>query len=282
LKKFLAVTVTLAVTVASLLLFFVVWGGSVPTPFRGPIQGAVERLVNPPEAALYIQVGELSSDGLDVKMEATVSNPNQVTVNIENLQLVVEGETGHVLIQDAITGGTIKASGNRTFLYSTTVPLTILNEKTIIATVNTRAGAAGITLPVDATATVKVPKLTSLISTPEIEVYVEPRVKPTFPLPSVEISIDVTITNTNSLGLTLGELHIDILSNGDLFKQITIQGGAIPASSSRTFSHTVTLGAEILTLIGDKVTIKASSDVGLSGVAEKIPINGSITLSLPP
>lgn len=277
-KKILVVTGTVAVIA---LLLFVFWSGSVPTLLRWPVQETVERLVNTPEAVLYIQVDGLSSDGLDVNIEATVNNPNQVTVNMENLQVVVEGETGHVLIQGTVPGGIIKANGHKTFLYSTTVPLTILNEKIIVAMVNTRAGAAGITLPVNATATVKMPKLTSLISTPEIKVDVEAKPKITFPLPSVEILTDVTITNTNSIGLTLGELHINMMSNGDLLKQITIQGGTIPASSSRTFSRSVTLGAEVIPQIGGKVTIKASSDVGLSGVDEKIPINGSVTLSLP-
>lgn len=266
-----------------MLLFTGACKGAIPEALREPAQEAVEKAVKTPGIDLYVNIGGLSSDGLNVSVEAKITNPNPVTLDIGNLQVVAEGEAAHTYIKGTVSGGSIVPNSSRTFTHDIVIPLDVLNERKIIVTVDTRVGAAGITLPVSATITVNIPDIQNLITTPQVTIYADPTIVATFPLPSLRILIDTTIANSNNFGLIIGDLHINMSrSDGTLVKQTTILGGSIEAFSSRTFLSSVTLGSEILSLIGSSyLRIEVDSEVGISSINDKILIGAEFILALP-
>lgn len=188
-----------------------------------------------------------------------------------------------MITTSTMMGGSIAPNSTGTFTSDITIPLQVLNERNIMVTADTRAGLAGITLPVSATVTVNMPDIQSLIRPPQVTIYAEPRIVATFPLPSLKILIDTTITNSNNFGLIIGDLHLNMFrSDGTLVKQTTILGGNIQAYSTQTFSSSVTLGSEILSLIGSSyLRIKVNSEVGISGINDRIPVGAEFVLVLP-
>ena len=82
-------TKLLLITVMSLLLLSAAGcGGTIPEPLRQPAQKAVEKAVKTPGIDLHVNIGGLSSSGLNVGVEARINNPNLVSLDIGNLQVV--------------------------------------------------------------------------------------------------------------------------------------------------------------------------------------------------
>lgn len=248
-------------------------------------QDAIEKTIKTPQIDLYVNVGGLSSSGLDVSVEARITNPNPLSLDIGDMQIVVEGQSGNVIMTDTIPADSISPNSSHTFRSNITIPLQVLNERNIIITADSRAGVAGITLPIKATITIEAPKLASLISIPQPDVSIStPRLRLPPAPPSVEVSTKTTITNDNNIGLVLGDLHINLYkSGGQLVKTDTAPGGTIPAHGTQTFEHSIILGLELLDIIGSSsVTVKVNTEVGISGIDEMLPIQGQFTLELPP
>lgn len=243
----------------------------------------IQSLISAPGIDLYVDMRDLSPSGLNVAIEARISNPNPITLDIGNLQVVAKGETGYSYVRDTITGHSIGANSSRSFTSNIVIPFDVLNERKMITTVDTRAGVAGITLPITATVTVNIPDIQNIITAPQVTIYADPTIVATFPLPSLRILIDTTITNSNNFGLIIGHLHINMFrSDGALIKQMTMSGGIIQAFSSQMFSSSVTLGPEVLSLIGSSyLRIKVDSEVGISSINDRIPIGSEFILVLP-
>jgi LEA14-like dessication related protein len=245
----------------------------------------IRNFVSTPAIALSVNIGQLSSNGLDMSLQANINNPNPLSLDMDNMQIVIEGQSGNVIMTDTIQGGSIPPNSSGTFGSNIIVPLQVFNERNIIVTVNSRTGVAGITLPIRATVTIEVPKLSGLISVPKPDVYVStPRLRLPPAPPGIEVPTRTTMTNDNNIGLILGDLHINLYeSGGQSVKTVTAPGGTIPAYGTRTFEHSIILGLELLNIIGSSsVTVKVNTQVGISGINEMLPIEGQFTLELPP
>ncbi len=248
-------------------------------------QEAIESTIRTPEINLYVNVDGLSSIGLDLNVEASITNLNPVSLDVGDLQLVAKGETSRIYLQDTIMGGSIAPNSSRAFSYDFTIPIDVLNERNITVAANTRVGAAGIELPFGTSVNVQIPELNSLISIPQPNVTIStPKLRLPPNPPSIEVPIKTIITNTNSVELILGDLHINLYKSGSqLIKTDTAPGGSIPASGTQTFEHSIILGLELLDIIGSSsVTVKVNTEVGISGIDEMLPIQGQFTLELPP
>ncbi len=244
----------------------------------------IQHLITAPGINLSVNIGQLSSNGLSASLQANINNPNPLNLDIGNMQIVVKGQAGNVITTSSINGGSIAPNSSGTFTGNIQIPLEVLNERTIIVTLNTSAGTMGITLPVAATVSVNMPDIQKLISVPQVTINASPSLAFTFPLPSLKIQTDVIVANSNNFGLVIGDLHINVLkSDGSLVKEITLPGGTVSANSSQTFSNSIILGADIIPgLIGSSsLTIEADSQAGISGVNDTIPIKITINLALP-
>jgi LEA14-like dessication related protein len=244
----------------------------------------IQHLITTPGIALSVNIGQLSSSGLSASLQAVISNPNPLSVNLGDMQIVLKGQSGNTLTTSTMVGGSIAPNSSGTFTSNIQIPLQVLNERTIVVTINTSAGVAGITLPVTATVTVNMPDIHSLVSIPQVTINASPSIAATFPLPSLKIQTDVIVANSNSFGLVIGELHVNLFkSDGSLLKAIIIPGATIYPNSSQTFSNSIILGSDIiLGLIGSSsLTIEADSQAGISGINDTIPIKATFILALP-
>ena len=235
----------------------------------------LQNLISAPEIALSINIGELSSNGLRTDLQASLNNPNPLSLDIGNMQIVVKGQAGSVITTSTMMGGSITPNSGGTFTSCITIPLQVLNERNIIVIIDTSAGVAGITLPITASVTVSIPDVQRLITAPKIKVAItDTSWVATFPLPSIKIMTETTVINNNNFDLSIGDLHISVYrSNGTLIKSIPpIVGGTIQAGTTRTFPNSTVLGSEILSAIGDYIIIKAHTEVGIEGVKERVPI----------
>lgn len=235
----------------------------------------IESLITRPGIALSVNIGQLPPDGLNVSLQANISNLNPLSLDIGDLQIVVKGQSGNVITTSTIIGRSIAPNSTRTLTSDLIIPLQVLNERSIIVTLDTSAGVAGITLPVSATVTVNIPDIQTIIRPPQAVIDAHYTIVPTLPLPSLKISTVTTIANNNNFGLIIGDLRINISrSDGTLLKRMAIAGGTIDANSSRTFSSSVTFGPDIIVgLIGSEyLAIELSGEVGISGINEKISI----------
>jgi LEA14-like dessication related protein len=238
----------------------------------------VQSLIRVPSIALSVNIGQLSSNGLNTSFQANISNPNPLSLDIGDLQAVVRGQSGNVITTATMMGHSIAPNSSGTLTGNIVIPLQVLNERSITVTIDTRAGVAGITLPLSATGTFQIPGLSALISAPQISVNVEPKWKATFPLPSLELLITAKVMNNNSIGLVIGDLRVSLYkSDGSLVKSASMVGGTMYPMSTTTFSNSIILGSELLSLIGSNATVKINTEVGITGVSERIPISAEIT-----
>jgi len=194
---------------------------------------------------------------------------------------VAKGQSGNVITTSDITGCSIGSNSTGKLAEDLLIPLEVLNESIIEITVQARAGFAGIALPVKAKAAVTLPDLGSLVSIPDIESNVEVGMAPAFPLPGLKIAVTSTIANQSNLNLIVGDIQMSIFdSDGTLLARMAIPGGEIGTSSSHTFSGTVILSpSDYQSLLdGENFSIELTTEVGISGVNAKIPIEVEITV----
>jgi len=242
---------------------------------------AIESLVSVPEVDLAVCLGELTSDGLQVPLQASITNSNPFDIDVGDLQIVAKGQSGNVITTSDIAGCSIGSNSTGKLAEDLLVPLEVLNESIIEITVQARAGFAGITLPVKAKAAVTLPDLGSLVSIPDMESNVELGIAPAFPLPGLKIAVTSTIANQGNLNLIVGDIQLSIIdSEGTLLALMAIPGGEIEISSSHTFSGTVILSpSDYQSLLdGGNFSIELTTEVGISGVNAKIPIEAEITV----
>lgn len=245
----------------------------------------ISDLINAPAIALSVNIGQLSSNVLDATLQANISNQNPLSLDIGDMQIVVKGKSGNVITSCTITGGSIAPNSSGTFKGSIMIPLQVLNERNIVVTADSKVGIAGISLPINATVTIEVPKLASLISVPEVEVYPHwPKLRLPPAPPSAEFPATVEVSNDNDIGLILGDIKVMLCKpNGQLVKTATVAGVSIPLAGTRTFERSIILGLEVLELIGcDEAILKLDTELGINGINERIPINLVVHIPLTP
>jgi len=86
---------------------------------------------------------------------------------VGDLVIVAKGEAGNVLFTSTMAGCSIAPDATGTISGNLLIPLTVLNESSIVMTVQTQAGFAGITIPINAKIAIQVPDIESMITVPE-------------------------------------------------------------------------------------------------------------------
>jgi hypothetical protein len=242
---------------------------------------SIESLIAVPGMDLTVDIGELGPDGLDMSLQAVISNANPFALEVGDLQTTVKGRSGNVITSSTMKGCSVAGNSTGTLSGHLLMPLEVLNESTLVITVQTQAGFAGVTLPISARITVNMPDIESLLATPGIEVRTEASWVPHFLLPQLRLAVSSDITNNASLDLTVGDIHASFFdADGNLVAEMTVPGGEIETSSSRTFAGSVTLSASQYAklLAGDYFVIKVATEAGIGGVNVTLPLEASMTV----
>jgi hypothetical protein len=97
-----------------------------------------------------------------------------------------------------------------------------------------------------------------------------------------DISIGANIAATKAnLDLNIGDIQASFFdADGNLVAEMTIAGGEIEASSSRTFAGSVVLSASQYAKLfaGDYFVIKVATEAGIGGVNVTLPLEASMTV----
>jgi hypothetical protein len=158
------------------------------------------------------------------------------------------------------------------------IPLEILNESSVVMTVQTQAGFAGVTLPINAKVTVTMPDIASVIPGLSVEISAEAD----FGLLYSTFAVETIIDNPSSVDLIVGDIQVTLIDeNGEVVDTMTIEGGTITAGSSLTFSGSMTLStSDLLSLLGSKFSIAMATEVGIAGLNATIPVEAVVTMTL--
>jgi LEA14-like dessication related protein len=240
-------------------------------------------LISVPTIAMTVDIGGLSSSGLSTVLEVSISNPNPLSLDIGDLDMVIRGKSGNVITSSTIKGSSIGPNSSGNLTAAILMPLEVVNEESIVLAMETSAGVAGMTLPLATTATINMPDMGNMITAPEIEVYAEAGIGGGFLLPRVEVLVVTTITNDGEFDLIIGDLQTNMFtSDGVLVQQTTIPGAEIQASSTKSFSSIVTMDLrQLLTLIGsDHIKIEVESEAGIGGMNQRIPFGATVIVAL--
>jgi len=239
----------------------------------GCIQEAAEN-VKTPQVDLNVNVKGISNDGLEMSVDTLITNPNPLNIEVGDIGIVVKNADNEVLKQITLDGETIKANDKKTFCSEIAIPVSFLNEKTIVINMQTDVGAGGIDvrLPVEAKTTVLLPAMSSLVK--PIKTHPDIVIKAL----EKEADVDVKISNSNSFGLVIDDIAIEMFDeSGNKIGNGKISGDTISANSDETFS-----GVVRLTSVpgGNKVTTTIKTNVGIEGVSEKMPLEASMTVTV--
>jgi hypothetical protein len=238
----------------------------------------IERLIDVPEIDLGVAFGELTSDNLQMKLKTTITNPNPFGLDVGNLQIVAKGQSGNVVLTKTITGCSIGPGATGTISDNISIPIAVLNEPILVITVQTQAGIAGVTLPINAKVTVTMPDIGSLIPGLSVEISAEAD----FGLLSSTFTVKSVIHNPSNVDLIVGAILVRIFDeDGVEVDRMTMPGGTITAKSSQTFSKSMTLStSDLLSLLRSKFSLVVTTEVGIVGLNATIPVEAVVTMTL--
>ncbi len=128
--------------------------GEVTLP---PIKGKVvvkmpglKSLVSAPEIDLGVTVGELTSSGLRLRVQADVTNVNPFGLDLQDLHVAGRDQEGNVIFSGRMDGRYIGPDSGATISAALVLPLEALDEPSITLTVQGEVECDGISLAVNA------------------------------------------------------------------------------------------------------------------------------------
>lgn len=244
----------------------------------GCIQKAAEK-IKTPEANLNVRVGGISNGNLELFIEARITNPNPISIDVEDLRITIKGEGENMLKETVISGGTIPGNGEKTFSSKVSIPLSIITGKTVSTNIQTKVGAAGIDvkLPVQAKATIQLPDLKEMLKSPQVSAFVKIE---GITENGLNISIEATFKNPNDIGVVVGDINVVTKSeDGKKYIETTIAGGTIKAKGEHTFSTSLVI--PLASLNEDVLLTKIETEVGAEGIAFKLPVAADVKVQIP-
>ena len=228
-----------------------------------------------PEMSLGVDIGELTADGLHMGLKATVPNSNPFGIDVGDLEIVAEGQPGNVLFTCSMPGCSIGPDSTGELSGDLLMPLSVLGEPAITITVQTRAGFAGLTMPVGGKVVVGIPDIGSLVAVPEMNLGVN-----FGKLTSEGLCLDLqtVIANSNPFGIEVDDLQITARGeSGDALFATNLEGCSIEPGSTGTISGEILM--PLAAMNEPSVVIMVETQAGTEGVM--LPISAQLTVNMP-
>jgi LEA14-like dessication related protein len=159
--------------------------------------------------------GDLTKDGIQFEGTLDVYNPNSFAMQVEDIFVSMETDTGETVGFVDISGGSIEGKSTAIFTGNGEIRIEALNAEFLIMNVSGGAGATlgGIekTLQFSAEATITVPRLEDLLSKGSpTEMVIKSDMKPS--LRGFISDITLEIVNPNKIGLEFTDIELLIYS----------------------------------------------------------------------
>jgi LEA14-like dessication related protein len=244
-------------------------------PVQASMTTVLSSLFELPEVDLGIDFGELASDGLHMGLQTILCNPNPFGIDVQDLLVVAKNQSGDVLFTSNMSGLTIGPDSTGTLLGDLLVPLDVLDESTIVFTIEGLAGFGGVDMPVNGKITVKMPDIRNLVAIPETDLDVDFwELTPD----GLHMGLQANVTNPNPFGIDVDDLQIVAKTrSGNVILSSSIQGCSIEPNSAGTISGDLLMPLGVLDR--STVVIKIQTEAGFAEIA--LPVNAKMTVKMP-
>ncbi|MDM8000499.1 MAG: hypothetical protein QUS33_10995 [Dehalococcoidia bacterium] len=244
-------------------------------PVQASMTTVLSSLFKVPDVDMDVDFGELTRDGLRVKLETILCNPNLFGVDVEDLRVVIKNKIGDVLhtcdLDDFVVGPDCTGS----LLGDLLVPLDILDESKIVICIEGKAGFSGVSMPFNGKIAVKMPKIRNLVEIPEAELDVDFwELTPD----GLHMGLQANVDNPNPFGIDIGDLLIVAKTrSGDVILSSSIRGCSIQPNSAGTISGDLLMPLGVLDR--STVVIKIQTEAGFAEIA--LPFSAKMTVKMP-
>jgi len=229
-------------------------------------------LISVPEIDLGVDFGELTPDGLRMGLQANVSNSNPFAIEVGDLLITAKSRSGNVILTSSIEGLSIGPDSTGTLSGDLLIPLEFVNKSTIVIATQTQAGFGGVTLPIKAKVTVKMPDAESLITIPGMGLGVNFGEITSDGLP---MGLQATITNSNPFAIDVDDLQIVAKDqSGNVILTSNIGGCSMAPDSVGTLSGDLLIPLEAVN--EPTIVISVQTRAAFAGVT--VPLNAEVVL----
>lgn len=257
------------------------------------------RLISNPVMSLSTEIMPFTIQGISLKLAVKVDNPNPMRLDIGSMKVLIYDQTGKILMTTTIEGGSIAPNSGGTFTSNIVLPFHYLNETRLTVSVDAISGTASISLLLNSTIALKLPKIAEIISVPSLTVDTDEANKTEYKwvsastIPVLQLLLKASITNPNNIPLTIGPVRINIFKpDGTPVKSpppistvVVPPRGIITLSPGWLTIGDITPGAENLVLfglMGKELTIRIDAEIGIERVQERIAIHTTTVFQLNP
>jgi LEA14-like dessication related protein len=244
-------------------------------PVRAEMTTVLSSLFELPEVDLDVDFGELTCDGLRVKLETILGNPNLFGIDIEDLRVVVRNKLGDVLYTCDLDDFAVGPDCKGTLLGDLLIPLDILDEPKLVIGIEGQAGFSGVTMPVSGKIAVKMPDIRNLVAIPETDLDVDFwELTPD----GLHMGLQANVTNPNPFGIDVDDLLIVAKTrSGNVILSSSIQGCSIEPNSAGTMSGDLLMPLGVLDR--SSVVIKIQTEAGFAEI--DLPVSAKMTVKMP-
>jgi LEA14-like dessication related protein len=254
------------------------------------IPEVLNNLIIDPQITAQANITKISWSGLSVQLEAQVegdiNNPNPLSLHYNIIRILVKDKEGGLIAESDIPGDSLAANSDYPFKKSIVLPIGVMNETGVTVDTETTIQITNYIQTFRGSTVLQVPKLTELISVPQIKLDTNAIWVNASPTPIFEMTIQTLIQNDNWFSLTTGDLSVNIygpdntLISSDTKPSNGIQG--VACFSTKTLTSWVNLSPDDIGRVPIDATITAETYVGVAGVHEEIPLNASMVFTLNP
>jgi hypothetical protein len=232
--------------------------------YQKPSLEAPEVTLKSPQLILIVDNMSLSTDGLDLNLQARVFNPNTFSIDIDDLKVFTRDAAGMDSLLDTVPGGPIKSASMRTFNSGVILANDLLYGRKLTIGINTRTVNTDKILPVSATTEINIPEtLNKLIINPKITAQANiTKISWNGFNSQLEAQVEGNIENPNPLSLHYNIIRIIVKDKkGEAIAADDIPGGSIAANSDYPFTRLLILPIRVMSETSVSVDIGATIQI---------------------
>ena len=223
---------------------------------------------------MAVDMGSLTSRGLGVSIDATISNHIGMKFDIGDLRLAAVSQSGQTYIEETVAGNSIPANSTAKFRHEFVIPLELVSESGFLITVDTTAEARGMSMPLSSSIELTIPDIDSLVVVPEIDLGVDfGELTPD----GLHMRLQATVPNCNPFGIDVGDLQIVAKDeSGNVILKALLTGNtnglSIGPNSTGTLSGDLLMPLEVISEPAIAITVQTQA--GLAGITLPIKCQG--------
>jgi len=228
---------------------------------------------------MAVDMGTLTSEGLDVSVDATIDNHIGMKLDIGDLRLAAVSQSGETFIEETVAGATVGANSAAEFRHDFVVPLEMVSESGFLITIDTTAKARGMSMPLNSSIQLTIPDLDSIVVIPVIDLGVDiGELTPD----GLQMNLRANVPNRNPFGIDVGNLQMVAKDgSGNVVLKALLTGNtnglSIAPNSTGTLSGDLLMPLDVIS--EPAIVITVQTQAGLAGIS--LPITANVRVAMP-